>query len=85
MTDKTDRELLEDMSINLATLTEKVLNSCNDVERHEELLNGNGKPGLKDDLSVVKTKVSLLIWGVSVVAAAAITGAVGTLWGIIAK
>jgi hypothetical protein len=81
----TDHELLVALHEDFAVFKEKIIPVCKNVEKHEVLLNGNGQPGLKDTLTTVKTKVGVLIWGMTVVATAAITGAVGTVWQLMTK
>jgi hypothetical protein len=91
MPDRTDRELLEEltrnyteMSMNMAVLTSEFKGSCKTLtDICTDYYGKDGNPGTKGDVSTLKTKMAGLLWVGSLIGGAAITGAVAGLWALL--
>jgi hypothetical protein len=79
----TDHELLTAIHEDMAVLKEKVVNACKDDDEVKHDLYGNARKGLKQDVTGLKTNMTMLIKVGTIVATAAITGAIGTIWQLV--
>jgi hypothetical protein len=88
----TDHELLEELTSNysemnksMAVLASEFNGSCKRLEDVCGDIYGNGKVGVKDDVSTLKTKMAGVLWVGSAIGGAAITGAIAGLWALLRK
>jgi hypothetical protein len=83
MSDHSDHELLEEMNRNMAVMASEFKASCKRLEEVCSDMYGNGKTGVKDDVSTLKTKMGGIQWMGSLLGGAAITGAVAGIWALL--
>jgi len=83
MPDRSDHELLEEMNRNMAVMASEFKASCKRLQDVCSDMYGNGKTGVKDDVSTLKTKMAGILWVGSLLGGAAITGAVAGLWALL--
>lgn len=55
-----DREILNHISVTMSSVDTKVTSIDTRLEKVEECLEGNGKPGLKTDIALQNQRLSLL-------------------------
>jgi hypothetical protein len=83
MADKSDRDLLEEILTSVAGMKSDISHVCQDITGIKKDIYGDGQPGIKQDVGTLKAKVGLIIGIGAMIAAAAITGAVGAIWALI--
>ena len=78
-----DRELLEEIAKAVSGMQSDIKHICSDVSGLKTDVYGDGQPGLKSEVTALKTRMQLVMWVLATVGAAAITGAVGAIWALI--
>lgn len=58
---------------NIAVMTTNFEQVRLDVAAHELTINGNGKPGIKDDVSHLKTRMKIITWAAGIIGASLLT------------
>ena len=53
------------IEIDIAVMKESFADKCKEIDKLDEIINGNGKPGMKDDVSHLKTRMSALLKTIS--------------------
>lgn len=83
--DKTDRELLLEIHTALAVLTSEVGSACKRLDEVCGDVYGNHKPGLKNDVTVLKTKVNFAQWLGGAAGGAGISALVASILALVLK
>lgn len=84
MSDAGPPEHLSDHDL-LVRIDNKLDTACSNLAKHELDLNGNGKPGLKQDMVVVQAELRLIMWVGGLVTAAVVGLIVTTIWRAVAS
>lgn len=58
---------------NIAVMTTNFEQVRLDVAAHELNINGNGKPGMKDDISHLKSRMKIITWAAGIIGASLLT------------
>ena len=72
-------EPIQQMQTDFAVMRKEFETLCKKVDGHDYDLNGNGKSGLKDDVSHLKSRMRVITWAASIVGTSLIVFSV-SLW-----
>ena len=72
-------EPIDQIKIDVAVMMNRFDELCKDVYGLKETINGNGKAGLKDDVSHLNSRMKVIVWAAGVVGSALIVFNV-SLW-----
>lgn len=72
-------EPIAQLQTDFAVMRKEIEGLCRKVEDHDNDINGNGKPGLKDDVSHLKSRMRVITWAASIVGTSLIIFSV-SLW-----
>ena len=56
---------IPNIEIDLAVMKKSFADKCQEIDDLDEIINGNGKPGMKDDVSHLKSRMSVLLKTIS--------------------
>ena len=90
MKDQTDRQILESILTDVhAIKSEMIIQNgeitavCKDVSGLKKDVYGNGQPGLKTDMNVIKTKMGLIMFIGAVIITSTIGTVVASVWSLL--
>ena len=90
MKDQTDRQILESILTDVQAIkSEMIIQNgeitavCKDVSVLKKDVYGNGQPGLKTDMNVIKTKMGLIMFVGAVIITSTIGTVVASVWSLL--